>query len=394
VRSVLDLGRVPLANGFVDPADADKPDPTYPLGIQFCSGCAIVQLTHTVDPDVLFRHYLYTPGASSTWLAHCQELALWLRQQVHGQDPFVVEPASNDGSLLRAIKSWTPDVLGIEPARNIAEKARREGIPTVCDFFGEATARAIRAERGPARVVVGTNVLAHVPDLIDFIRGAAALLEDGGIFVIEAPYLRDLVESLAYDTIYHEHVSYLSVTAIEHAYARAGLTLTHVERTPTHGGSIRFVGQHAGARREDSVDQFLADESQLGYADGSALLNFAERVDVLRQALADAVRAETTAGRAMAAYGATAKGNTLLTTCDVDRGAIRYVVDRNPLKQGLLTPGSHIPIFGPHQLEAEPVDVLLLLAWNLADEIVAQETAFAGRGGRFLVPIPEPHFVR
>jgi hypothetical protein len=384
---------VPLANSFVSPASADEPEPSFTLGLQFCPTCAIVQIPETVDPEILFRHYLYTPSASITWREHCGELASWLRDQARSPKPFVVEPASNDGCLLRAIQQWTPNVLGVEPARNIAEQADFGGVPTIAEFFNEAAARAIRVQRGPADVVIGTNVLAHVPDMIDFIRGAAALLDERGMFVIEAPYLRDLVESVAYDTIYHEHVSYISVTALARIYPLAGMVLTHVERTPTHGGSIRFVGRPAGAEPDESVAHFLAEESALGYADGTVLADFAERVDRLRDHLARAIRAEVSAGRTVAAYGASAKGNTLLTTCDIDPGAIRYIVDRNPLKQGLLAPGSHIPVVGPEQLEQDRIDILLILAWNIADEVMDQQRWFTEQGGRFLIPIPEPHFV-
>lgn len=387
------MGSVPLANNFIGPAEVHEIEPTFALGIRFCSACAIVQIPQTVDPEVLFRHYLYTPSASTTWRKHCDELASWLRGEVSDPRAFIVEPASNDGCLLRSIQLWTPNVLGVEPARNIADQAIQDGTPTICEFFSEDTARAIRTERGPADVVIGTNVLAHVPDVIDFMRGAVTLLKDNGMFVIEAPYLRDLVEAIAYDTIYHEHVSYFSVTALARIYPLAGLVLTHVERTPTHGGSIRFVGRPAGATPDESVAGFLADEEALGYADGSALDDFAERVDGLRGQLAERIRAETAAGRTIAAYGATAKGNTLLTTCDIDPGAIRYIVDRNPLKQGRLAPGSHIPVVGPEWLERDPVDVLIILAWNIADEIIGQQRWFAERGGRFLIPVPEPHFV-
>lgn len=390
---MLDLGSVPLANNFILPDHKDEPETKFVLGIQFCAHCAIVQIPQLVDPDTLFRHYLYNPSASTTWREHCDELSGWLRDRVRDPGAFVVEPASNDGCLLQSIQGWTTNVLGVEPALNIAAEAVRSGIRTITEFFGEQTAQAIREHYGPARVVVGTNVLAHVPDLLDFVRGAAVLLDDKGLFVVEAPYLRDLVESVAYDTIYHEHVSYLSVTALARAYPLAGLTLTHVERTPTHGGSIRFVGEPSGTDPDESVAQFLAEEEALGYADGSALTDFAARVDRLRAQIASAIREELAAGRAVAAYGATAKGNTLLTTCDIEPGAIRYVVDRNPLKQGRLTPGMHIPVVGPERLEFEPVDTLLILAWNIADEVVHQQASFAERGGRFLVPIPEPHFV-
>ena len=393
VRPVLDLGMVPLANSFIDPQDAGRPEPTFGLGIQFCPTCAIVQLVETVDPEILFRHYLYTPSASATWRAHCDELGDWLRGRVGGPDGLIVEPASNDGCLLKSILRWNPNVLGVEPARNIAELAMRDGIPTIAEFFTEASARAIREEHGPAEAVIGTNVLAHVPDIVDFLRGAAALVADDGFVVIEAPYLRDLVESAAYDTIYHEHVSYLSVTALARVMPLAGLVLTHVERTPVHGGSIRFVGRAAGAAPDASVIRFLDEEVALGYANGQALTDFGDRVLRLRRQLAATIRSVTASGSTIAAYGATAKGNTLLTTCDIDPRAIRYIVDRNPLKQGREAPGSRIPVVGPDRLDQDPVDILLILAWNIAEEVMEQQRAFAERGGRFLIPIPDPHLV-
>jgi SAM-dependent methyltransferase len=390
---ILDLGSVPLANNFVLPDEAGS-EPAFPLGLQFCPTCGIAQIPETVDPEILFRQYLYTPSASSTWRAHCDELAAWIRARVgDSPDAFVVEPASNDGCLLKAISRWTPRVLGVEPARNIADQAQREGVPTVVEFFSQATARQILASYGKADVIVGTNVLAHVPDILDFLAGAADLLSDDGFLVIEAPYLRDLVETLSYDTIYHEHVSYLSVTALDNAYRRAGLQLTEAERIPIHGGSLRFVGRRIGSTRDASVERLLEEERRLGYANGSALVDFADRVNRLRADLRRSIDSLRADGLRLAAYGATAKGNTLMSTCGIGREDIEYVVDRNPLKQGRLTPGTHIPVKDPSAIENEPVDVLLVLAWNLRDEIVRQEAAFAERGGRFLIPIPNPTVV-
>lgn len=390
VRLVLDLGAVPLANDFLAPGSATDGS-LYPLGLQFCSTCGIAQLVETVDPEILFRHYLYTPSASSTWRAHCVELSAWIRRRAGNPTaPFVVEPASNDGRLLKAIRRWAPRVLGVEPARNIAALAEREGVPTLAEFFSSATARQIRALHGPAQIIVGTNVLAHVPDIRDFLQGAAELLADGGIVVIEAPYLRDLVEALAYDTIYHEHVSYLSVTAIDYASRISGLVLTHVERIPIHGGSIRIVAGREGELPDTTVATMLGEERQLGYADGSALIDFGDRVARLQAQLRSTVDGLRASGLTIAGYGATAKGNTLLTTTGLTHEHIRYIVDRNPLKQGRLAPGSLVPVVDVSTLTSDPVDVLLLLAWNLRDEIVREQRAFSERGGRFLVPIPEP----
>jgi hypothetical protein len=346
-----------------------------------------------VEPRILFEHYLYTPSASATWREHCEELAGWLELQAPGAQPFVVEPASNDGCLLKAIARWAPRVLGVEPARNIAEQANRDGIPTIAEFFGEASARRVRAEYGPADIVIGTNVLAHVPDMIDFLRGAAALMGDEAMIVVEAPYLRDLVEKTAFDTIYHEHVSYLSVTALDYAYRLAGLVLTHVEPTPTHGGSIRFVGRHLGASPDASVGEYLKEERANGYADGSAMLDFATKVDHLRERLRNLVDQEVARGMSLAAYGATAKGNTLLSTSGIQPGLIQFIVDRNPLKQGLVTPGTRIPVVPPAHLEQHPVDILLVLAWNIADEIMSEQHWFADQGGQFLIPVPDPKVV-
>jgi len=391
-ETILDLGDLPLANAFRRPSD-DEAEPMFPLGLVWCPRCHIVQIPVTVDPDTLFREYVYTPSASTTWRRHCAQLSEWTRQRFGGTDQtFVVEPASNDGCLLREVQQWTPKVLGIEPARNIAAQANADGVPTLPEFFSLDLARGVRDEYGPADVIIGTNVLAHVPDIVDFVRGAVHLLTDDGSLVIEAPYLLDLVDRLAYDTIYHEHVSYLSVSALDRIFEMAGLELVHVQRDPIHGGSIRFVGSRGSHERDPSVRRFLDEELERGYGDGTALRGFAGRVDALRGDLHETVAALDASGTRIAAYGATAKGNTLLSTSELGHDSIRYVVDKNPLKQGLLTPGTHIPVVGPSAIASDPVEVLLLLAWNLEEEVVGEQGDFLRRGGRFLIPVPSPHF--
>jgi hypothetical protein len=308
------------------------------------------------------------------------------------RDAFVVEPASNDGALLKKVRLLMPRILGVEPARNIAELALADGIPTLPEFFGVSTARQIRKEHGPADIVVGTNVLAHVPDIVDFLVGARELLNDEGIVVIEAPYLPDLVDRVAFDTIYHEHVSYLSVTALDRIYRLAGLNLTSVERTPVHGGSIRFTGGLSDVLFDASVRTFLHTEAEMGYADGTALTGFAARVDDTREQLREVVSELRASGLRIAGYGATAKGNTLLTTSGLDSRDIEYIVDKNPMKVGLVAPGTAIPIVGVEYLNQHPVDVLLILAWNLSDEIIQQQQVHRQRGGRFLIPLPSPWF--
>jgi hypothetical protein len=386
---VVDLGAVPLANAFRAASDVGEED-LYPLGVTFCHSCTMVQLIHLVDPEVLFRRYVYTPGASVTWRMHCTKLSEWLRARVTAPAPFVVEPASNDGTLLREISQWAGRVLGVDPAENIARMASDAGIETLPEFFSEGFAQALAASYGPADVVIGTNVLAHVPDIVDFIKGARQLLSPDGLLVVEAPYLPDLVSATAYDSIYHEHVSYLSVSSLARVMTMGGMTLTHVERTPVHGGSIRFVAQKLGQPADATVLTFLEEEARLGYRDGTALRRFSDAVNAIRGALRGVVQSLTNEGKRLAAYGATAKGTILLNTAGLGRHEIRYIVDKSLLKQGLVAPGTRIPVVPPATIYDDPVDVLVLLAWNLKDEIIAQESAFAARGGRFLIPIPFP----
>jgi len=389
---VLDLGSVPLANAFRDPSDTAEED-RFPLGVTFCHTCSIAQLVELVDPEVMFRRYVYTPGASATWRDHCSELSDWLRARLGTTSPFVVEPASNDGTLLREVRTWAGRVLGVDPAENIAQMATDAGIPTLPKFFGTETAEELVAEYGQADLVVGTNVLAHVPDIVDFIRGASRLLTDDGLFVIEAPYLVDLVAGTAFDSIYHEHVSYLSVSALARVMPMGGLTLTHVERTPVHGGSIRFVGRKGSRQPDRTVGEFLAEEARLGFDDGRALEQFSAAVDRVRAEFRRVVAELRRHGRRVAAYGATEKGTILLNTAGLSRDDVQYIVDKSELKQGLLAPGTGIPVVSPDAIQHDPVDVLAILAWNIKEEVMKQESGFAARGGEFLIPIPYPTLV-
>jgi hypothetical protein len=393
VDLVLDLGRVPLANQYrTTPNESEK---TYPLSVSWCRACGIVQLDELVDATTLFGRYLYTPSASSIWLEHCDELAEWLwRRLDRRRDAFVVEPASNDGCLLRSVGRHVSRVLGVEPAANIAEVARSAGVPTETTFFTEASAGRLREMYGPADAIVATNVLAHVPDMIDFLKGARALLARDGFVAIEAPYLGDLIRLNAFDTIYHEHVSYLSVTALRTVFDRAGMTLVAVEPTPVHGGSIRFTGSpNLGMRAQPSVADYLDMERRNGYLDGSVFHGFADRVEDVKREFRRLVRLASAEGLLVGAYGATAKGNTLLCSTGIGVTDIQYIVDRNSLKQGMFAPGSGIPIVSREHFLANPIDILVVLAWNILDEVEAQEREFIARGGRLLVPLPTPHYV-
>ena len=396
LKPVLDLGVQPLANNLVRPAEAGAGDTAFPLGVQLCSSCLLVQLTHVVDPALMFSSYLYVPSTSSTWLQHCEELADWVCAQAElERDDFVVEIGSNDGSLLRAFQRRGQRVLGVDPASNIAAQANSAGVPTLNRFFSEVVAQEIREQYGLPRAVVSTNVLAHVPDPVGLLRGVRALLGPRGVYVNESPSLRDLVVHNEFDTIYHEHVSYLSLSALVNLFERAALELVDAAPQAVHGGTLRVLGvADKGARApSQEIRNLLEAERKAGVIELAGLAAFAQRTRSVRDGLLEIVASLRETGQSLAAYGATAKGNTLLGYCGLTSRDVAYIVDRNPLKQGLLTPGSRIPIVSTERLEANPPDVLLLLAWNLADEIRQQLAWFAEQGGRFLVPVPKPCLV-
>jgi len=396
LAGVLDLGAQPLANNLVPPSSGDDADASFPLGIQLCRSCTLVQLTHTVEPERMFSHYRYVPSTSSTWLEHCEEFAQSISALAGlGQGDLLVEVGSNDGTLLRAFQRHGVRVLGVDPAANIAAEATASGVPTVNHFFGSQVAELLAASYGRARAVVSTNVLAHVPDPVDLLRGVATLLTPDGVYVNESPGLADLIANNEFDTIYHEHVSYLSLSALNGLFERAGLQLVDAIPQPTHGGSLRVFGMRADVPRPvtDRLRQLMASEQDAGVTSASAMRAFADRVGSMREQLRQLVAQLRGDGRRLAAYGATAKGNTLLGYCGLSRHEVEYIVDRNPMKQGMLTPGLHIPIVSPEHLEADPPDVLLILAWNLADEIRDQLAWFGNRGGQFLLPVPVPKLV-
>ena len=396
LRPVLDLGEQPLANNLVQPGDGPPSEPAFSLGIQVCRSCHLVQLTHIVNPGEMFSSYLYVPSTSSTWLAHCEAIADDVCRRARLQPgELVVEIGSNDGSLLKAFQRQGVRVLGVDPAANIAARANAEGVPTLNRFFGEDVAAEIVAEHGTPRAVVSTNVLAHVPDPVGVLRGVRALLGPESIYVNESPSLREMVLHNEFDTIYHEHVSYYSLHALENMAAQAGLRIVDAVPQAIHGGSLRIVAtsdDHAEEVRPGLVAVRRA-ERGAGVLHPSGLDAFARRTAALRDHLRQLVAQLHRDGSRVAAYGATAKGNVLLTYCGLTNQDVEYIVDRNPLKQGRVTPGSRIPVVSPEHLEADPPDVLLLLAWNLADEIRHQLSWFSARGGRFLIPVPEPRLV-
>lgn len=388
-RVFVDLGETPLANRFVAPEDAAAPEPRYPLCVYVCDGCLLVQLGATVPPEVLFSEYAYFSSYSRSWLEHCERFAEMARKRYPlGPDSKVVEVASNDGHLLRFFTAAGVPVLGIEPAANVAEVARKNGIPTEVAFFGRATAERLVAAGHAADLVVANNVLAHVPELNDFVAGLAVLVKPDGAVTVEFPHLLRLIEGVQFDTIYHEHVSYLSLGVVERVFAAQGLTVIDVEELPTHGGSLRVHARRTGAAGHTSTPVHAA-EAAAGLDSPQGYAGFAAWVAHARASLCAFLTQARQERKAVAAYGAAAKGNTLLNVCGVGCESIAYVVDRSPHKQGMLLPGSRIPVHPPERIDETRPDFVLILPWNLRDEIVRDMAHIAEWGGRFVIPIPE-----
>ena len=391
---VLDLGETPLANALPTDAGPGESEPRFPLGLVFAPESALLQLTHSVPPEVLFRDYVYFSSFSDGMLKSAEALVERLASgRALGGRSLALEIASNDGYLLQYYRQRGVPVLGIEPAANIAAVAEERGIPTRCEFFGIELARRLAADGVRADVVHANNVLAHVPDLNGFAEGLRLVLAARGVAVIEVPYVRDMLDHCEFDTIYPEHLFYFSLTALHRLFAPHGLAVTDVERIPIHGGSLRVFVSHAGVAPSPAVQELLEQERDWGVAEPSVYLEFADRVERLRRDLrAELARLKRAGGR-IAAYGAAAKGSTLLNYCGIGTETIDYVVDRSTVKQGRYMPGVRLRIDSPSRLLEDQPDYLLVLAWNFADEIIAQQSEYRRRGGRFILPVPTPRVI-
>ncbi|HEX8243787.1 MAG TPA: class I SAM-dependent methyltransferase [Longimicrobium sp.] len=389
---VLSLGRTPLANALLTAGELQAPEATYPLELVFCPGCSLVQITETVPPEELFGEYFYFSSFSDTMLRHAEGLVeRMVAERGLGPQSLAAEVASNDGYLLQYYLRAGVPVLGIEPASNIAKVAEEErGVRTVCAFFGAETAARLAADGFAADVVHANNVLAHVADLNGVVEGFRTLLKPGGTTSIEVPYVKDMVDGTEFDTIYHEHLCYFSLTALDRLFRHHGLAIWKVERLPIHGGSLRVFATPAGSAPapRESVRALLAEEQGWGVDRPEFYLGFAGRVERLKRELCALVADLKRQGKRIAAYGASAKGSTLLNYFGIGAETLDFVADRSTVKQGHFTPGTHLPIRPPEALlEAQP-DHVLLLTWNFADEILAQQAEYRRRGGRFIVPIP------
>ena len=391
----LSMGPTPLANAFLRSPDEFAGEARYPLDVTFCETCSLVQILDVIDPEVLFRDYIYVTGTSDTMAAHNTAYANALVDSLRlTANDLVVEAGSNDGSLLACFRGHGVRTLGVEPAGNIAALARERGIETLSRFFDAHTAQQARASHGPARAVLANNVLAHVDDPAGFLRGCRSLLAADGLVVIEVPYLGELLARLEYDTIYHEHLSYFSIAALLRVFEAAGLAVVRIDRVPVHGGSLRVYGA-AGEERVTHADDVraAAAEQAAGLLNFPHYRRFAGEVASHRRRLCALLEKLKAQGKTIAGYGAPAKGNTLLNYCGIGTDLVPYTVDKNPLKVGRFTPGMHLPVLSVSTLAERQPDYVLILAWNFAEEIVAQQQAYRERGGRFIVPLPEPRVV-
>jgi hypothetical protein len=391
-NTFVDLGMSPLCQTHIEPHELNHMERFYPLHAWVCASCYLVQLEEYVSPDQIFSDYAYFSSYSDSWVEHARQYAQKVSQRFAlGPQSLVMEIASNDGYLLQHFKARGVPCRGIEPAANVAKVAVEErGIPTTVAFFGRETALRVAAEHGRPNLLLGNNVLAHVPDINDFVAGMQALLAPGGQITMEFPHLVRLMDENQFDTIYHEHFSYLSFGTVQRIFAHHGLRLFDVEQLPTHGGSLRIYACHSDDARvvEPSVARLLADERAFGLLDLSTYREFEARVTATKRRLLEFLIGVKNAGKRVVGYGAPGKGNTLLNYCGIRTDFLDYTVDRSPHKYGRYTPGTHIPILHPDKIRETRPDYVLILPWNLQQEISTGNAYIREWGGRFVVPIP------
>ncbi len=396
LRRILSLGPTPLANAFLREEEKHLPERYFPLDVYLCKDCSLVQLLDVVDPRVLFKDYVYVSSTSPVFVAHFADFAqkVFTRFSLN-EDSLVIDIGSNDGILLRPFKKLGARVLGVEPDRSIGATARKAGVETLTSFFSLDVAKKILKKYGDADIITATNVFAHVDDIHGLVQGVRHLLSKNGVFIIEVPYLVDFLEKNLFDTVYHEHLSYFSVTALKAFFDKVGMTITHVEKVPTHGGSLRVFSAKTSSvhTASPSVRAFLAKEKKLKLKDEKVYDAYRKRIEGNKVTLLALLQKLREQGKTIAGYGAPAKGNTLLNFFAIGNDTLTFIIDDNPLKQGRYTPGKRIPVVSSDMLRTDPPDYLLIIAWNFAESIIKKNEAFKKSGGKFIVPVPDPRIL-
>ena len=394
LHTVFSLGCLPLANGYLSYHQLEMLEQHYPLEVCFCDQCKLVFLKHVVSPETLFREYSYVTGASNPLITHFNGLAKTIIQRF-GVPPksLVIDIGSNDGTLLKAFKNYDMETVGVEPAANIAKIASSCGIFTLNNYFNKDTAREILEKAGKAKVITATNVFAHVHDIKDFLIGINTLLDDGGILVIEVPYLVDLINGHEFDTIYHEHLSYFMVGSLNELLMQFNLHIIDVERIPVGGGSIRIYANKQMCQVAESVQELITFEKEQGFYNIEKYYQFGQEISLIKHNLFSLLCELKEKEKIIAGYGASAKGTILLNYCNIDLHILDFIVDSTSLKQWLYMPGVHIPIFPEDYFHHRPPDYFLLLVWNFKEAILTKEANYRKQGGKFVLPFPEPHIV-
>tara|TARA_Y100000310_G_scaffold82715_1_gene79316 strand:- start:22969 stop:24192 length:1224 start_codon:yes stop_codon:yes gene_type:complete len=396
IKTFLSLGSTGLANNLPAKEDLDKEEAYFPLDVALCENCKLVQLTCVVPPELMFKNYLYVTSTTQTFRDHFRAMADHLTKMFQlNENSTVVDIGSNDGLLLKGFQKHGVQVVGVEPADNLVELANKEGVPTLNGFHDQAIADQILAKYGKADVITANNVFAHTDDISKIVKTFDTLLKDNGVFVFEAHYLFSMMDKMTFDAIYHEHVSYYSLTPFVHFFKRFGMNIFRVEKVASHGGSLRvFVQKDVGNHAIDSsVQIMLEDEEKRGVKDYATYENFAQKVTAVKDKVVNILQQLKKEGKTIVGYGVPAKATTLLTFCGIGKETFDYIVDDNPLKQGRYTPIEHIPIVPSTQLDEQKPDYIVILAWNFAEEIIKKLGKYKEQGVKFIIPFPEPKVI-